>query len=60
MGVTILFHPTEQRKELIRHVAMTANVPMSEVLRRMIDRCSDPKVLDDLFPHVSGVNWSQR
>ncbi len=54
MSVTFLFHPSARRKEQLRLVAEQADVPMGELLRRMIDHCTQPHILAEILPHLSG------
>ncbi len=54
MGPRFIFHPTEERLVNIRHQSEKANVPVAEVLRRMMDFCSQEYVINQLLPHVSG------
>lgn len=54
MGRPFLFIPADGQHDFIRAAATAAGVPMAEVLRRMIDRCATPAVINELFPCVSG------
>ena len=48
------FTMPERYKDILRVLADTTGLPESEILRRMIDFCSDHRVVDELVPTVSG------
>lgn len=55
---TFLFHPTPQRKQMLKSTADAAGVSMGEVLRLLIDYAHDnPMTLNTIFPHASGHPW---
>lgn len=58
-GGTFLLHITPDRKAFLRDTAEDAGVTMSEMLRRMLDHCRQPRVLDELLPHLSGKGWGR-
>lgn len=57
MGQKFLFVPGNERLEALREAAERAGLPMSELLRRLLDHGLRPPVLNDLVPRMSG-GWS--
>ena len=50
-----LFHVTQPRMSGLRSLSEQAQLPLAETLRRMIDFCSQERVANELFPHLSGT-----
>jgi hypothetical protein len=54
MSSKFLFHPSDNRMSGLRLLSQESSLPMADLLRRMMDHCFQPQVLDALLPHLSG------
>ena len=54
MMVRLNFCFTERENQALRGIAANAGIVMSDLVRRMVDHCSQGRVLDEMFPHMSG------
>lgn len=48
------FYLTDPQKENLWRWAERADVPIADLLRRMVDHCSQGHVLDQIVPSMSG------
>lgn len=63
MADIIIFDSGNLRKEQVRRVSEQAGLTMAELMRRMMDRCLQEEMINELCPRVSGqisVNEVQR
>lgn len=54
MSKKYLFDPTEHRMQSLKSLSQQADLSVAELLRRMIDHCTSPKVVNEFFPTLSG------
>lgn len=59
-SVKFLFHPTAERLETLRGLSQASNVPVAELLRRMIDYGTTDGALDLILPAMSGSDWGRQ